>query len=503
MKNAVAKGSITLIVSGLICKVLGAFFRLPLTNILGIEGIGVFQMIMSLYSFALVFSSGGITTTLSRIVSSARARGDVQTIQRTFRTSLIFSIIFGLFLGLIFCVFARGISTLQGNVLATSGYRLMLLLLPFGGIIACFRGVIQGYENMLPTAVSQILEQIIKFGLGLLFAFLFAQKSAEMGVFGAFLGIVCGELLAILYLFLVVRKMNVRPVGTCPEGFFKTLIPLSVGMSVLPFVGALDSLIIVGRLSLAGFVASEATSLFGLQTGVVGAILNFPLIISISLATALLPSISYMNSGNKALIEESISKALKNLWIVLLPIVLGIVAVARPLYAFVYPSLTARELDFAVGLTQLGGVSTIITALMQFFVSILQAQGKFVYTMVFQIIGGVVKVGLVVLLCALPGINIYGLPLGNIALSSIVCIGALAITSSSIKLPVFDLLMPLISAFAMFFIVSAFVEKVIIAGPVLIISAAAIGASIYFVFALPCILPILEDFFGRKAKEEG
>ena len=76
MKKDVGRGAFVLIVSGVVCKFFGALFRLPLTNIVGIEGIGIFQMIMSLYSLLLVLVTGGVSTTLSKLISSDRASAE-------------------------------------------------------------------------------------------------------------------------------------------------------------------------------------------------------------------------------------------------------------------------------------------------------------------------------------------------------------------------------------------------------------------------------------------
>ena len=76
MEEKVGKGAIILVISGLVCKIFGAFFRLPLANIIGIEGIGIFQMTMSIYSLMLIFISSGVTSALSKLVASARADGD-------------------------------------------------------------------------------------------------------------------------------------------------------------------------------------------------------------------------------------------------------------------------------------------------------------------------------------------------------------------------------------------------------------------------------------------
>ena len=118
MSKSIGKGTIVLIVSGLICKLLGAFFRLPLTSILGIEGIGVFQMVMSVYSFVLVLTSGGVATALSKFVSQARARGDFAKIKSLIRVAIFYSLLFSVLGGGVLFLLAKPIALLQG---ATGG----------------------------------------------------------------------------------------------------------------------------------------------------------------------------------------------------------------------------------------------------------------------------------------------------------------------------------------------------------------------------------------------
>ena len=104
MKKGVSAGAFILILSGIVCKFFGALFRLPLTNIIGIEGIGIYQMIMSLYSLLLVLVTSGVSVSLSKFISSARARGDIKNI----RSYLSSAIIYGLSLGFVlsFIIFA-------------------------------------------------------------------------------------------------------------------------------------------------------------------------------------------------------------------------------------------------------------------------------------------------------------------------------------------------------------------------------------------------------------
>lgn len=505
MKKSIGKGSIILIVSGMLCKMLGAFFRLPLTNILGIEGIGVFQMVMAVYSFALVLTSGGVSTALSKFVSQARARGDFGKVKSLMKTALTYSIVLGFVAGAILFAFAFPLAKAQGAESGKLAYRLMVLLIPFGGIIATMRGIFQGYENMTPTAVSQIIEQAIKFVLGLLFAYLLGSKSIESGVFGAFLGVCAGEIVAIIYLRIYMKvKTQFVPQNNhlATASFIKAVVPLSLGVAVLPLVGAIDSFIVVSRLKLAGIDGQMATSLFGLQTGVVGAILNFPLILSSSIAMAILPSISFLDAKLSPESEKAISDALKIMWIVLLPIVFGIACVCRPLYQLIYPSLDETMLSFAVQLTYLGAVSTIISALMQFFIALLQAKGKWNYIMLSYMIGGALKVIAVVILCALPAVNIFGVVVGNILLSSTVCIMALVKNKKKISIGLFDLSLPLLSAIAMTLTVSLLLNRFDLSPIMQIIFSVFCGGGVYIFFSLPLLAGIFKEFFAKKLSGE-
>ena len=499
MSKSITKGTVFLIVSGLICKLLGAFFRLPLTRILGVRGIGVFQLVMSLYSFALILCSGGVTVTLSRIIAKARAKGDQERIDSVFKVALITSACLGLVLGLIFFVFSKQIAMLQGDVLSNKSYMAMIILLPLGGIIATLRGAIQGYENMLPTAVSQVIEQGIRFVFGLFLAGILVRFGIDFGVFGAFLGIVLGEIFSVIYLLMSKRKIGFKARGEKTKGFFSELIPLLLGAVVFPLVNAVDSLVIVGRLNLAGLTQTQAITLYGLQTGIVGAVLNLPLILSTSIAVAILPTMSFQK--NQTDVYNGVNKALKILWIILLPTVLGIMAVCKPLYKVLYAGIDETSLEVAVNLTRLGGISTIITALMQFFVAIVQVRGKLYYLMGIQILGGALKILLVIILCAFPQINVYGLILGNIAMSSVVCVGCLFVVRPSVSLHYFDLATPLFSSILMFFIVNAVVNYLQLSSVITLVVSIVTGCFIYGVLTLPCVFGLLKEIYLSKFRK--
>ena len=271
----------------------------------------MFQLVMSLYAFALVVTSGGVSSSLSKLIGSARASERTEKVRIYLKQALLISVGIGLGLGVLFLIFGKYIAIFQ-NIENPSSYYLFALMLPLGAGLATLRGYFQGYENMLPTALSQIIEQVVKFAFGLLFAYYFSKFGMVQGVFGAFLGVTLSELVSLIFLFIYyeVKKRGKKEIyskeflKSTRKEFNSANFPLTLSASILPLVNAFEGLVIIPRLVRSGLTSSFATELFGLQAGVVGAILNFPLIISIAVTTALLPNISYhisKGSGGKVL----------------------------------------------------------------------------------------------------------------------------------------------------------------------------------------------------------
>ena len=402
----------------------------------------------------------------------------------------------GLILGVIFLVFGRYISSFQGFSNSNT-YYLFVVLLPLGAGLSALRGYFQGYENMVPTAVSQVIEQVFKFVFGLLFSFYFGKFGVEEGVFGAFLGITLSEFVSLLYLFVLKLYKNrnnktlqsLRQIKFARKEFDKANFPLMLSSSILPLVNAFDGLVIVPRLIKSGITNGLATKLFGLQAGIVGAILNFPLIISIAVTTTLLPNISYLisrGSGGRHTIE----KGLKLLLFLILPTTFGVVAISKQAFMLVYKDMSGAILDTAFDLMFYGAFSIVFTAIMQYLTMLLQANGEFKFILAITALGGIAKANLSFFLSAIPSINIFALVFGNIALSAVVCLLALLRLKSYINfvLPFSDVFMLLFATFAMFLTVYTFISCNYFYIVWNIAIAVAIGVLVYFVLTIPFIM---------------
>lgn len=493
MKFSGFNGFIVLTISGLICKAIGVFFRLPLTYILGVSGLGIFQLVMGVFSFALVFASGGMTISLSKLISSARAKNENEKIGKYVFVALVYSILISLFLGFVFWIISKPLAFSQGIEKANDLYKLFFPLLCFSSLLCLFRGIYQGYENMLPTAISQIIEQIGKFCFGILFAYIFAKKSVEQGVLGAFVGIIFSEFLAFIYLVFVDKKIKIaRAKESETKEFFKYFFFSSGTVAVSSFAHFFDSIIVINRLTLFGMTSEFATTVFGLQTGIVGAFLNLPIIIAMSLSTAILPKLSYDNSAS----QENANKGFNILWFCLLPTTLGLLGISFPLFQILYPFLSQELYEYAVKLMAIGSISTIFLGVSQYFSTLLQARGNFKFVFVCQIFGGIAKIICTIFLC--PKIGIYGIAIGNLLFSFLTLLMLYIKVHSQISISTNQFFLPLFGSLSMLIVIASLVFFLQINLFVKVVLCVVLGVFIYMTITIKLFASFKNEYFVKK-----
>lgn len=503
-KSKFGFGAAVLLVSGVLCKAIGAFFRLPLTNLLGFEGIGVFQMIMTLYSFALVATSGGICTSMAKLISSALARQKYEKISTYFFRAIFVGAAGGFVVGLLFAFFGKFVCLLQ-KIDQNQSYILFVVLLPTGAVIAAIRGYFQGYGNMLPTAVSQIVEQVTKFAFGLLFAFVFGESGVSSGVFGAFFGIILSEVCTCVLLFVwfglrkekyIYKQLSFED----KREFDKTNFWLVGAASIIPLTKAFDGLVVVPRLMIAGFSNEYALKLFGLESGVVSAVLNLPLVFSVAITTAILPNVSYASSSG-ASSKKMIEKGLKLLLYSILPSVFGLVAISKQLLPLCYSGMDKTSTVIVFNMMMFEGFYIVLFAVMQFLLTILQANGNLKFIVIVETIAGAVKMALTFVLTSFASVNIYALILGNIVMAAIVvlCFLMKCKQTTNFSVEAFDLFVLLFSTVCMFFLVYTFLQTSKLGAVTDILVSIFLGVFVYVVFCLPFEIKLLS--IKRKARK--
>ena len=200
MKNSFLKGTIILIASSIIAKILGALYRVPLIGLIGTNGIGLFQLIFPVYALFLVISSNGLTTAIAKIVSVKLERNENSYIKKFVKSSLLFALIIGAISSTILILLSSLISKVQGYNEAYICYIAIAPSIIFVCLIAVIKGYFQGLQNMIPSSITQIVEQLSKLIFALVLAKILIKKGMIYGVLGSLIGISISEIVSFFIL---------------------------------------------------------------------------------------------------------------------------------------------------------------------------------------------------------------------------------------------------------------------------------------------------------------
>jgi len=211
-KENFIKGAAILSIAGLLVKILGAVYRIPLTNLIGTEGIGHYQPAYNIYNLLLVVSLSGFPTAIAKMVSERRALNNYQGAYQVYKIARWGLFLIGLVSSAFVLLFARNLVTFLGF---PGSYYSMLSLVPalFAvPLLSVYRGFFQGMQNMTPIALSQLIEQIFRVAVGLYLAYAFVDTGLEEAAAGATFGASAGAIAALIliYTMFFLSKKNVK-----------------------------------------------------------------------------------------------------------------------------------------------------------------------------------------------------------------------------------------------------------------------------------------------------
>lgn len=408
-------GTITLFLSNVLGKFFGAVYRLPLSNLLGASGMGLYQMAFPIYSFLLTFLTGGISITLTRKISNLRATKDYVSIRKNYKLAKNISLFLGIVFFLFLIVFAFPLSITQGNANAVYGYLGISLGFIFACLLGAYRGYYQGFNNMLPTAISGIIEQLGKLVFGLLFATILIKQGIVYGVMGACLGVSFSEFLSFLYFKMIMRKQKNVKVNLKKSdyiAFSKEIMPVSISYGIIPLGNLIDSFLVINLLTLSGFQTFYSTSLYGVQTGMILPLINMPNVLVSAMALAIIPSLSFKKAQGKA-IGKNISKVLWVAYIFILPCAVGLFLLSDNIIALIYPNLSIEFVKIASLLLRYSCFEMFFLCFVTITNAILQALGKTKQPIFSLGVGILIKIILTITLVSNQNLNIYGLAISG------------------------------------------------------------------------------------------
>ncbi len=468
-KQTFMKGALILMIANIIVKVIGAAFKIPLTYILGEEGMALFSTSYNVYTWLFIVATAGIPVAISRMISETRAKGNFSEVERIRKVSFSLLLVIGVAGTLILFFGADAFAKLLDNPDAAMGIKAISPAILFVSFMSAYRGYFQGHQNMLPTAVSEVSEALGKLIIGFVCAYLLIPRGVIYSSAGAVFGVAMGGLLGFITLFIafMLKKSPgeksrgfVRSKGTILKELVVIAVPITIGASVFSLTSLIDVAMIMRNLRGSGFSYHEAKLLYGSYTGYAVPLFNLPPTLISAITISIVPTIS------KALAQKDISSAKHNattsILITLLfslPCAVGMSVLSKPILDLVYNNTNAASTLSVLS------VAIVFVSLVMVTNAILQSAGKERIPVINMLAGGVVKIIINNYLVKNPDINILGAPIGTISCYAVILILNMICLVRVIKLDIY------------------FIHH--IAKPV--ISVVVMGFAAYFVygFALP------------------
>ncbi|SHG43415.1 stage V sporulation protein B [Thermosyntropha lipolytica DSM 11003] len=430
-KQTFLKGALILSIAGAISKLLGAIYRIPLARMIGAEGIGLYQMAYPIYTTILALATAGVPVAISIMVARKETEGYSGDSFKILKASLFILFIIGLLLTL---MVIQGAGILADYVLKNpQAYYPILAVSPaifLAGLMSVFRGFFQGHQSMVPTAVSQVVEQLFRVTAVLILAYFLVDKGIEYAAagatFGAVIGGVAGLIVLIFYYIAFIRRHDIKYANLLYSGestaslgrkMIKLAIPVSVGAVVLPLVQMLDAIIVPGRLIALNYTVSQATALYGHLSGMAAVLISLPTIFTISIATSMVPAISEAQARNdRRLLIERLNYGFRGGMLISFPAAAGLFVLAFPICDLLYGAAEA-----GAALEPLA-FSAVVLAAFQISSAGLQGIGKPEIAMRHLVITGIFKVIFNYSLTSIPALNIKGAAIGTVLAF---CLGSL------------------------------------------------------------------------------
>ena len=473
-------GSVILIVSTVIVKLIGCLFKIPLQNLIGATGMGYFSTSYSLFNLFYALSVAGLPMAVARMVAKSSTNHEYKNVRKILKIANISFIITGLVGSILMACLAKiYVNTFTSN---PDAYWCTIMMAPsilFCCISSAYRGYYEGLQNMYPTAISQVIEAVFKLIIGYFAAkyimtlgwqqyyqtgHIFGEivtnpNDAEniilkFAAAGAIFGITISTFLGALYIFIRhitkgdgILKSNLKDSlpAESTQSIFKQLlkisIPICLAAAVMNIAAFIDTKTMVQRLSIAlsknsdiilsqyhGLIPSNMSLskipnfLYGAYTGMSINLYNFIPSLTTAFSISILPVITAaITKNDRDALKQNMECVLRITTLLCAPPSLALIVLANPILISLYGS-RVNEAMIAVFPLRLLGVAALLVSLVMPINSMLQAIGKVNAPAKLMIIGVCFKLLINKYLISLPSININGAPIGTIFCYSIVVV---------------------------------------------------------------------------------
>ncbi len=413
-KKSFISGAVILMISGLIVRLLGFVYRIYISNLLGSEGMGLFQLISPVYSLIILTLTSGVSIAVSKMIAREMAIRQFANIRRITLIALLVVFAAGTGISLFLLINTDFIASKLLKEPRT--YYSIILLIPCIPIIALsstLKGYFYGVQNVMPTAWSQIAEQVVRISLVIFAAKQFLDKGLEYACAFATGAMAIGEIASLLVLYVMYRhgiKKYIKSKSrkglirkrTVLSEIFKISLPVSSNRFITSAMSAIELILIPRRLLAGGMNYQESIGLYGKLTGMAMPLIYFPCIVTSSLAITLVPAISEaLSLNNFRTANYRISKSIQISFV--LGFIFSAIFICYPneISNIIFRKENIGELLYLLAFTCL------FTYLQQTLTGIMNGLGKQNISLRNSIIGYIIRIGFVYFLLPVYGIKSY------------------------------------------------------------------------------------------------
>lgn len=407
-KSGFLKGAALIAAGGFIAKVIGALYRIPLTNLIGGRGLGLYQMVYPVYCLLLTVSATGIPSSIAKLTAERIGKG--QGDKPLFVSAMKLFVIIGLCGSVVMAIIAPFLAEAQGAQEVLGGYYALAPSVLLVSAISVFRGWFQGKNDMLPTALSEVTEQVVKVAFGLLFAYLFRENVALAVTFLLF-AVSLSELVALLLMWILFRRV---PAGrklkngggrVAMKSVLRLSIPVTFSSILLPASSLVDSVLAVRLLSA---YSTDAVTLYGLFSGGAVTVINLPVSVCYGIAAASVPAVATASAAGQG-VKRRLFFALGITVLIAAPCAAGLYLFAEPAAKIIFRSLQGEELATLIALIRAFAPSALTLSCVQTLSACLTAQGKPQHSAFSMLVAVTVKTFAYTFWLKTPEISIFGL----------------------------------------------------------------------------------------------
>ncbi|MBZ4653145.1 MAG: stage sporulation protein [Peptococcaceae bacterium] len=431
-KHSFLKGAFILVMASGLVKIIGFIYQIIIVRIIGTEGVGVFNMVFPLYITAMVITNAGLPLAVSKSVAETNNEEESQKILGMALTLLILLSTGGAFLLILFSPLL--ISKLYADPRVIPCFLVLTPSLLLVAVSSGFRGYFQGTQDMRPTALTQLVEQVVRFVTGLTLVTVLVPYGLTWAAVGLAGGILLSEIAGLVYIWhryrrnVAVSWLIVWPSLKVLHKLFSFGIPVTITRLVITLCMTVEASLIPQQLMKSGFSLSQATSFYGELTGVVFTLITIPSILTFSLATTLVPAIAEAQSRKQAkLLSQRTTDAIGITLLAGVPSILVLF--------FWGPALT--QLLFNVTraglLLKIMSCGCIFLYLSQTMSGILQGLGYVKIIFLTTLLGGLIRISGIYYFCAQPDMAKVAIALSYILSYVIACFINLCVVKNKTK----------------------------------------------------------------------